>query len=98
MIDNLTFDLASARFITNKTNALKKLVKEAFCDENKKYNDGLNDCSVCFEKVNTKTKCGHDICFHCILKVDDCPICRKSINFSSKQLVDSKYYMETSHK
>ena len=90
LIDDLTFDLARACFITNKTNELKKLVKEAFCYENKKYNDGVNQCSVCFEKVNTKTKC-----FHCILKVDDCPICRRNINFPSKQLIDSKYYMET---
>ena len=94
-IDELVFDISDACFISKEEYEFKKLAKEAFCDENKMFDFGLNECSVCFEKVNTKTICGHDICFHCILKVNKCPICRrrKNINFC-KQLKDSKHYME----
>lgn len=36
------------------------------------------DCSICYEKTNTLTNCGHSVCIPCLhqLKVKTCPICR----------------------
>lgn len=54
--------------------------------------DCMKECSVCYEKTNTKTPCKHSLCNRCWSKIqpvqdedcDDvtpCPICRKNIHY-----------------
>lgn len=42
------------------------------------------ECSVCYEKTETKTKCGHSLCIRCetelfIKRKASCPICRSCL-------------------
>jgi hypothetical protein len=40
-----------------------------------------NVCCVCLENTETKTKCGHSLCYHCYEKLEKmtCPYCRGKI-------------------
>jgi len=39
-----------------------------------------NECPVCMEnKKIMGLTCGHNFCYNCIIKLDNCPLCRKSI-------------------
>ena len=80
MIDNLSFYLNDARFIDDIDYQIKQLSKITLDDKNKNYYDG-EDCSICYEKVNTRTKCNHYLCYFCIQKVNECPICRKKMSY-----------------
>lgn len=50
--------------------------------------NNTEECCVCYEKTNSKTSCGHSICYRCVKKVKkkegdrDCPMCRKTIYMS----------------
>ncbi len=46
--------------------------------ENKQLME-LEECSICFEETNFKTKCKHQICIECKEKVSSCPICRRHL-------------------
>ena len=50
------------------------------------YNKNLEECVVCFENTNYKTKCNHILCLDCLNKIKKnnnlsltCPICREGI-------------------
>ena len=52
-----------------------------------KYISKLNNCCVCYELTNHKTKCNHDLCYDCHLKMFElkrneicCPLCRSKIS------------------
>ena len=95
MIDNLHFNLIDASFIYEDDYIIKKISKLTLDDENKKHYDGEDECGVCYEYVNTKTKCCNMyLCYFCILKVDKCPKCRKYFNV--KKLKNTCYGSEDS--
>ena len=72
MINELDFDLVSSIFVKNNINYLS--MKE-FNDEDKIY--FTEKCNNCNKYTNTKTKCGHNLCYQCILNIDECPICKQ---------------------
>jgi hypothetical protein len=54
--------------------------------------DCMQECSVCYEKTRTKTKCNHSLCNRCWSKIEEvkdedgdlttpCPICRENIHY-----------------
>jgi len=54
--------------------------------------DCMQECSVCYEKTKTKTKCNHSLCNRCWSKIQHisdedgdlttpCPICRENIHY-----------------
>jgi len=48
----------------------------------------MDECCVCYEKTNSKTDCGHSICYKCAIKVKEeederkCPMCRGHLTMS----------------
>ena len=72
MIDELDFDLVNSIFVKNNINYLSM---KAFNDEDKIY--FTEKCNNCNKYTNTKTKCGHNLCYQCILNIDECPICKQ---------------------
>ena len=39
----------------------------------------MEECSVCFEETNFKTRCKHPVCIDCKEQVSLCPICRRHL-------------------
>jgi hypothetical protein len=49
----------------------------------------INNCCICYEESNVKTNCGHYGCEECFEKLDilghnNCPICRRTIEYLNK--------------
>ena len=99
-IDNLTFDKSLSKFIDNRNNckedkdyhnntdiACSKLV---MLIKNPNVKKTINECCVCYEATNIKTKCNHSLCLCCwskCKKVNDdddaiieCPMCKKEVD------------------
>jgi hypothetical protein len=91
LLETLTFDKISTRFVTEPIIHLSSLYPDLFKSGNICHY--LKECSVCYELTKQKTPCNHMLCFPCwskikiIIKDDDsydyerpCPICRTDIS------------------
>ena len=76
MINKLKFDLKNAIFVEDDKN-IDYLSMIAFNDENKIY--FTEKCEICHKDINTKTICDHNLCYLCILNIEQCPICEEDM-------------------
>ena len=89
MINKLEFDLKNAIFVED--NVIDYLSMIAFNDENKIY--FTEKCEICHKDINTKTICDHNLCYLCILNIDQCPICKQDMKLKFlKRIIDYREY------
>ena len=80
LLDQLVFDKVVGRFVYKSTLNIQKA--EQKCFKNYIEINTLEVCSICLtQETQTKTPCGHTLCFPCWIKLEKkiCPLCRRSI-------------------
>lgn len=83
-VSSLKFSKMDSYLYVNETelqsNRYKKILNSMGECPNIKLS--IQECSVCLEMTNKKTRCKHPLCYVCYssLVSKDCPLCRKSLN------------------
>lgn len=83
-IDTLTFDKKLGHLLERKY--IRKMIARRCCF-GKFMEKSTEKCSVCLDEgIETKTPCGHTLCFPCWTRLEKkpiCPECRENISFKS---------------